>query len=286
MWRWGTAGTLAAMTIANAVMILTLLNFLGGRASGGGFGIPLRTQLRVVEAARSEGAPILVLSPGDNPASDEWAAIFHVLLRRTPHRLVDGRRAVIFPVAPTNLLVTPGVEEALGVYERSGALEPLREIADRLGRERFRLARLHGEPALGLCSVQGPRKLANGIEFIGYASSGRAAPQQEIEWRLAWRVREMPADCAPRYHFYNHLLDSKGRRWAQADGVAINTRDWLAGDVVVQLFRLKVAANAEPGPYWVRAGMYTFPELRNQLVLDAEPGSPSDGVMLGPLTDG
>ena len=58
--------------------------------------------------------------------------------------------------------------------------------------------------------------------------------------------------------------------------------DWTPGDVVVQMFRIEIANRADPAPYWMHVGMYTYPALTVELVLDADGRPPMQAVVLGP----
>jgi len=51
----------------------------------------------------------------------------------------------------------------------------------------------------------------------------------------------------------------------------------------LQAFELSIPADAGPAPFAVRVGMYTYPGLQAQLVLDAAGQPADDAVLLGPL---
>ena len=281
--RWGaTAGTLV-IAVAQTSVALALLSFLGTRATPGGFGVPLGAQLQALRAARREDLPVVVASPGDNPQTSDWAAVFAVLLRRHPHRLVDGTYAACFPGSPSILLMTPGSDVAMRVYALSGVLGSVKEIPARSGEEPFRVARLEGEPSFALTPAQEPRVLSNGVEVLGYRWDGRLAPGETIEWWLAWRVAKPPPAPFTEYHVFNHLEDLSGKRWAQVDGPTTWVRDWAPGDVVVEVFRLEMPKEANPGPYHMRVGMYSYPGLQGQPVVDGAGNPVSDAVILEPL---
>lgn len=283
--RWGAVvGTLGIVT-AQAGIMLALLNFLAAHTTPGGFGIPLKFQLQAAERARALGTPVVVVSPGDDPSTREWPAVFDVLLSGTSHRFVDGAHAAIFTGTPATLLIAPGAGPAVEVYSLAGILDPAGEIPARPGDEPFRVARLKGGPPFDLSPATEPRTLSNGVGVTGYRLNGDIEPGQPLEWWIAWRVVKPPPDPAADYHIFNHLVDAGGERWTQADGPTVPAKDWVVGDFVVQVFRLEVPPEAGLGPFWMRVGMYTYPALENQLVVD-EAGSPiSDAVTLGPLAE-
>ena len=68
-----------------------------------GFGTPVGRQMQAVSQARQRmdetGAEeILFVSDGDDPASEEAPAVFSVLLRELPHRLINGQTAAVLPM--------------------------------------------------------------------------------------------------------------------------------------------------------------------------------------------
>lgn len=119
--------------------------------------------------------------------------------------------------------------------------------------------------------------------MVGYATDGVAKHGQAFTWWLIWRVHQLPPDRGERYHIFNHLIDGQGVRCAQADGPTYSTDDWLTGDVAIQAFQLEGPVEAGRGPFWMRVGMGTYPEIENQAVLDAAGHAVSDAVILGPL---
>jgi len=245
--------------------------------------MPLGQQARAVREARALSREVITLVPGDNATSDEWAAVLAVQLRGTPHRLVDGRHAALLPVRDTALIVAPGAEMGLSTYTLLGAVEDLREIPGRAGEAPLLVARLRAGMDLGLEPVPAPSVLANGVELLGYRVEGNPSPGETFTWRVAWRVSAPWYSASRTYHIYNHLLAADGTRVAQADSGTLPTSAWQVGDVVMQAFALAVPASAGPGPYAVRVGMYTFPELENQPLLDAAGAPAGDGVTFGPL---
>jgi len=281
--RWGALGGAIAIAVAQVGVVLALLDFIATRPTPDAFGTPLKFQLQAAEQARALGAPVVVVSPGDDPNVDEWPAVFDVLLRDVPHRFVDGTHAALFPGAPAALLITPGADAAAQVYAQAGVLGPADDLPARPGDAPFRVARLGGGPGLALSPVAEPRTLANGVELVGYRFSGGIGPGQSLEWWIAWRVLWPPSDPATDYHIFNHLVDASGVRWSQKDAGTVPAKDWAAGDLVVQVLRLEVEPGAGPGPFWMRVGMYTYPGLQNQPVLDVAGNPAGEAVMLGPL---
>lgn len=283
-WRRHVAGALViAIGLAQVVTTVSILRFVGGRATPGGFGVPLQSQSRAARRSIAAGPPVIVLSDGDDPRLSTWAAVFGVHLRRVPHRIVDGRRLVLFPGRDTTVLVTPGAEAALQAYSDSGLLDHAEVILNRNGEEPFRVLRLRAGRMPRLQQLAKPRRLANGAEIVGYRVEGAIKPGHAFDWWIAWRVWHAPPSPHGRYHIFNHVVDAEGARLTQADGPTMSTRDWSVGDLILQRFRMGLPADARDGPVWIRVGMYTYPQLQNQAVLDADGQPASEFVTLGPL---
>jgi 4-amino-4-deoxy-L-arabinose transferase-like glycosyltransferase len=281
--RLGAAIPTLAAAGAQAAMVVELFAFLGSRATPDGFGTPLGVQLRAVRAAREAELPVVVVGPGDDPQTSDWPAVFSVLLRRTRHRLVDGTYVACFPGSPSTLLIVPGADAAMRVYRAAGVLAGAQELPSRVGEAPFRVVRAEGLPDLGLSRRPTAALLANGVEVLGCRWDGNLAPGETVTWWLAWRVANPPPVPLTEYHVFNHLEDSAGKRWAQVDGPTVRVCDWAVGDTNVELFRLELPGDAPPAPYRMRVGMYTYPALQRQPVVDGAGQPVSDAVTLDPL---
>jgi hypothetical protein len=233
---------------------------------------------------RSGAEEILFVSEGDNPAVHEAPAVFSVWLRGLPHRLVDGRHTAVAPARTAIVLIAPGDLPARGHYIRpAGDQLQIEEFALRPGEGAYLrrvLTRL--DNAIQPPRAAGAARLGNGVEIIGYGWQGQAAPGAVVQWELWWRPGG-PAPDAAEYHFFNHLVDASGDRWGQQDGASLPAGNWRANDRVVSFFSLPVVAEAPQGPFWVRTGMYRYPDLADVPLLD-EAGNPAgEWVTLGPL---
>lgn len=278
--RWAALGGAVAVGLGQALVFVALLGFLGMRATPGGFGVPLRVLLQVRERALALGPPVAVVGRGDDPQTGEWVAVFDVLLRDVPHRFVDGSHAALWPAAPATLILAPGAEAACAIYAEAGLFRPEQVVPGRLGEEGFRVLRWEGRHALTLSPIGGMRALENGAEWIGYRL--RASSKGTAEWEIAWRVWK-PPDPAARYHIFNHLEDAEGKVWVQADGATVPAQDWAVGDVVVQRFLLQVPPEAGDGPFSMRVGMYSYPDMGGVSVLDVAANPAGQSLSLGPL---
>ena len=98
----------------------------------------------------------------------------------------------------------------------------------------------------------------------------------EIEVTLLWRVLDPSSEVRQRdFTAFNHVVDANGERIAQVDGLALLSRDWWSGDVLVQRYKIAVP---KPGTYNWRVGLYSRVDGGRSLVATG-----GDSVELGPL---
>lgn len=118
------------------------------------------------------------------------------------------------------------------------------------------------------------------VELVGLRLSDRdATAGQTLEAGLAWRALTA---MDTSYRVFLHLLDGEGRLVAQDDGEPAAwsrpTTGWATGEVVVEMRQVTVPADAEPGSYTLRVGLYEEEGPRLQL-----PGG-DDGTVLATIT--
>ncbi|MGB9777686.1 MAG: hypothetical protein ACPLYD_14340, partial [Anaerolineae bacterium] len=269
--------------------------FMDRYPTTGGYGIPLKYPRQAALEARrmAEGAEIVVLSDGAEPAFEERPAVFDALLFRHPHRLVDGRMSLLVPDAPRAVYIVGPVspeEETLLLAE-----EQLRRIAgirmekatrmpDGWAYHLFLRERADREDVLvGLARFPDPPRFANGVVLLGHEMDQAVAPGDTLKVWLAWWVQADPPPGSD-YHFFVHLLDGEGHLCSQHDGVPFPTASWRAGDLVLSRFTLSIPPDLPPGSYALQSGLYTYPDIQGVPVVDGA-GNPVDGaVRLGTVT--
>ncbi len=280
-WRvawWG--GTLiTVIAVAQIYGYVSILHFVAGRNTPGGYGTPVGLTLRAVysaeQMARQLNGTILVMADGDNVEADEVASIWDVLADPAlAPRVVDRRQAAVYPALPAAIVHAPNK-----TVEERGTNWPLRP-----GEGEYDFSRWPGGDALatqGLMPV-GPDRWANGVRLLGAQPIGALSPGGTFRWQLTWRVSS-PASSGADYHWFNHLVNAEGKRVGQMDGVGFPARSWRAGDTVVTWFDVPIAPDAAPGGYKMRVGMYTFPDIKGVPVVDASGKPVADFVQVGPV---
>jgi 4-amino-4-deoxy-L-arabinose transferase-like glycosyltransferase len=271
-------------------LTLAWYRFVDSHSTSGGHGAPVKyavhTAATIHRLADETGNPqVILLTRGDDPAYASAPAIFQFMLgSELSPRFVDARQAMIFPNSELDTVycLTPDVDDtpAAEWLERFAVALPAEEVLVRGGPQTYRFYRLPaGAPqriASRIASDSEPTVFANGVTLLGHQALGEASPGHTIRLILWWLSPQAPDDAD--YHFFNHLLDEEGHRWGQRDGPGYPTRAWRTGDLIVSWFDVEIAADAPPGPFWVRTGMYTYPDVMGVPVVDAQGQPVSDAV--------
>lgn len=312
--RWevrGLSGILVLFLIAlggwQVYLGQSFLTFAAQHDTVGGYGPTLGPSRRAASAAidgASEGAEILIVAQGDKPAWDNMPAVFEALLpRHLPHRFVDGQKALVFPLRPTVYVLAPGVDEAWATLAHQTGTQQVLQI-DAPGEKLFFVFRRSNESRddvlAGMTSLDPPRRLANGVELLAYQigspehstglapkaladTVGEYRPGETIHLSLAWWL-DGPPPVGIDYHAFAHLVDADGGRWGQHDLSGFPSASWQTGDLVLTRFQIATDAKTPPGEYWIRLGMYSYPDVVNVPILDAA-GNPASGfTVAGPVS--
>jgi len=265
----------------------SLLTFVDAHDTPGGYGAPIKYTLAAARRAEelqaeAEGAELITLLPGADSRYDGQAAVFDVLLGPGP-RPVDGRRTLVFPARPTVYLADPGAEPALATLAEMGA-----EVGPALPLRGGSSAAYHffrWEP--DVLDVPhpwegDPVRWASGVTLLGYDWSGDPRPGGTLRWTLYWRIEGIPP-VEGDLHWFNHLVDGEGARWGQMDGVGLPVSEWRVGDTVLTWFDIPIAADAPAPPYFIRSGMYTYPDIVSISLLDVAGNPAGEFIELGPI---
>lgn len=264
--------------------------FMDRYPTTGGYGIPLKYPRQAALEARriAEGAEVIALTDGAEPAFEERPAVFDALLFRDPHRLVDGRMSLLVPDAPRAVYivgpVSPEGDTFQAVENRLRGMAGVRaagviSMPDGWEYHLYLRERNDREDVLeGLLRPSEPPRFANGVVLLGHHLPQAAAPGDTLEVWLAWWVQAGPPP-GNDYHFFVHLLDGEGHLRSQHDGVPLPTPSWRAGDLVLSRFTVPIPQDLPAGTYEIRAGLYTYPDIQGIPIVDAL-GNPVEGSAL------
>jgi len=264
-----------------------LLRAVDAGAGARAFGVPLARWQQVLTATRELATElgtqeVRVAVDGVDPGYDSEPAAVAMLIGSPPWA------RFVAPQEPAALLLSldrpslymwaikdPGTEALLG---QVGELIWQKPLGD--GHAAASLYRLPPAEAadLGIPLVKlSPEPVFDaGMALTGYAFPESARAGDEIEVTLLWRVLDPPSEVRQRdFTAFNHVVDASGDRVAQVDGLALLSRDWWPGDVLVQRYKVTVP---KPGTYNWRVGLYSRSDgERSQVSLGG------DSVDLGPL---
>lgn len=295
--RWGERrflylrrGVLVLVTLLvswHVYLLESLLTFAATTDTVGGYGAPVKYTLAAVErvqelAGDGSDTQVVAVLPGADPQYDSSAAVFDVLLE-PGQRLVDGCSALVLPDQPTAYVIAPGT--MLGEEVLSGLASEVDPPMHLRGGSELSYRFYWWQPSTVIPRTvwQGaPVVWASGVELIGYDWTGDLQPGGELHWMLYWRVARS-AQVGQDYHWFNHLLDSDGNRWGQADGAGFPAADWRAGDTVLTWFDVAISPDAPPPPYSVRVGMYTYPNAASVQLIDVASSPAGEFIVIGPI---
>ena len=103
-----------------------------------------------------------------------------------------------------------------------------------------------------------------------------------MDVRLLWLARQPMEES---YKVFIHVMDDQGKLLAQTDSrpqrYAGNTNRWIPGQVTYDRFEVPLPADAPPGRYQVRVGLYNEVDGQRLPVLDATGKAIDDQVLLG-----
>lgn len=290
-------------------LLLTLVFVIGGwqaqnwrqtlaqvAAGVEGYGTPLHYWWRAAEEARNfarehQAAEVLLVMPGDQ-TWDEKAHVLDALLSDTPHRVINGYSTLLYPPHTTLFLVASEVEQALTLLTPCSQQvgQPL-EASPFGGSYHYRFWEgdtllTDDQPsasACGLMTQPAGTRWASGSTLIGYSLTGDPQPGGTLHIVLHWSAPQ--ASLGQEVHWFNHLLNQEEQTQAQFDTLAWPGGRWQSDEFIhaMTYFDLTLAPEASPGPYTLRVGQYTYPDMQNIPVLD-QAGNPAAYAAEFPIT--
>lgn len=289
-WRRAKAALVGAALIVAVVWAGSYVATMRALAAGAGataFGVPLSRWQETLATTRAWAAQlgvqeVRVAVDGVDPGYDSEPAVVAMLLGSPPWaRFVSPQRPAALLLAhdrPSLYLWAIRDAGTEVLLDRVGELVWERPLGD--GHAEARLYRLPpAESAdLGLPLVRlAPEPVFDaGLALVGYAFPETVKAEEAAEVTLVWRVLDPSPEVRQRdFTAFNHVITDADERVAQADGLALLSRDWWPGDVLVQRYEMTVP---EPGVYRWRVGLYSRADGGRSPV-----STGGDYVDLGPL---
>jgi len=116
------------------------------------------------------------------------------------------------------------------------------------------------ERRMALPTIENPMQvnLGNQVTFLGYdLETTVVKPGDTLHLTLYWQAS---TEVAEWYKVFTHLLDGRGRIWAQRDSVPVGgtrpTTGWVKGEIIVDEYELVIDPDAPDGDYILEVGMY------------------------------
>ncbi|MFN2124144.1 MAG: glycosyltransferase family 39 protein [Candidatus Promineifilaceae bacterium] len=271
--------------VAQVGALISLQNFVSGRATPGGYGVPLEMKIAAVEQIQdllleSGAEEVLIAGGGEAPLFDEFPAEWDVLLRDVPHRFVNVTHSALFPNEGAVVLLDGRLEPPLStgdLYLEAAA--ETHEIPLRSDEGSYFVLSLppQARPAADV-ALEPPILLANWVNLLGYDWPQPTGEDWAV-WQVHWRSGDNPDPSD--YQFFNHLINDQGQRISQVDAAAFDPSQWRAGDEVIGRFIMPWPVDGSE-QLTMRVGMYRYPSLENVPLLD-EAGNPYSDAADFPL---
>lgn len=296
--RWAVLGVGGMLAIGCGWQVLVTARLratMVEHPSTGGYGIPLRYTRQAAQAARRNvgQGEVIVLGETTHPFVTETPTVFDALLFGVPHRFADLCAAVPFPQREQVIYLSGpldgggegGLQACVARLEamESVTAETTVRLADGVS---YRTSRWDGtkrsDVIAGLTPLGPGVPFANAVVFAAYSAGTSAKAGESYGVTLAWWVRE-GALVEDDFHFTVQVLSAEGGLIAQDDHAGFPSSSWKAGDLVLASFDIPLNSGMEPGVYRVRAGMYTYPDVKAVAVVDVEGQAVDDGVVLTQL---
>ena len=184
------------------------------------------------------GLPVYGLNEGGAPLGEDVESLLENLARRF-------RRVWLVPDS------LPPAESSLDRWLIAGAFPTAEGY---FGEVRLALYSFAGE---GRIERQDEELFEGGIALVGYAVEEGATSGDVLHLSLFWEARE---DLDSDVQVFAHLVDGRGRLWAQSDGKPAKglfpTSGWTQGFRVEDRRGLLVPPAAPPGSYELVVGLY------------------------------
>ena len=250
--------------------IIALLQYVSLHNTPGGFGTPLSMTMNAVNKAQhlysnTDASEVLILGIGNDPAVDDYPAIYDALLSHVPHRFVDKRYSNVLPKLPAIILQHQPVKQQTIHNYYDQLLAAKSYVRLRPGEGTITVSQLlpFAPKPTAYHQFMYPGTLANGVSILGYSTH---STDNNLQWEIHWTTGER---TDVNYHFFNHLYNATGEKIGQSDRPSFPAHQWKDGDRVISFF----ADNFNNQVKQLKVGMYTYPDLENIFFVD-DSGTP------------
>ena len=273
-WHWAIVIDAAIVLGWQVGIAQHFLDFVGVEATTPcGYAEPIRAGLLAVAPARQAaetGDPtdIILVSPDTDPSIASTAGQLRALTLGLPQRFVNPSQSMILRGAPSQYLLAPGLEDALRwlrPYVPKGFLS--QATALRNGVDHYTYVRIPGAFVTATLPETEWALWESGARLIGLQVAREGAALSVVTF---WSITAVPAYGV---HWFHHVY-AGDQKIAQTDIGSVDVNSWRVGDVLLNHVTIEIPTDAPPGPYELRLGSYTYPELRRLSILDAN-GLPS-----------
>ncbi|OGO05161.1 MAG: hypothetical protein A2Y73_04520 [Chloroflexi bacterium RBG_13_56_8] len=277
-WEPTIVAVALLVAIAQGIAMGQGLTVVAQRLTPGGIGTPLMWPSAAARALR-DGNPIVVHAYGDESEFYGDVAGFHVLFWDYPHRVVNGRSALLIPRREdpqytVHLMATFPDLPAWIEAEECGLRGEVQLFPRREGEPPYVSLTITETTLSGFQSLP-TVDLSNGARLRGWKV-------RQIEDRLritTWWEIVGPLQ-AGQYHQFNHLRAEGSIDSLAIHDVPLSSQAWQMGDTLVSWVDFECPAS--PGPFWIEVGMYTWPEVERVPVINRA-GDPLAPIRLGPF---
>ncbi len=216
--------------------------------------------------ARADYTLMLILDEAETQASITFAHTLSAAFGTAQWQAGDVLADQLFNRLPASL---PAGQYTLRLWVQKSDGEPLGEFALP---QTITVAAIERTFSLPAITEQLAVPLDDGIVLAGYhLESSELALGDTIELELVWQTQ---GEIDTPYRVFVHLIDSSGQIISQSDVEPVNwtrpTTGWLSEEYIQDRHSLSIPAEAIPGRYSIRAGMYA-PHSGQRLLSTAYP---------------
>ena len=253
---------------AQILAILILYQFISTNYTNGGYGTPLSLHLNPSEKLRQMYKhktikEVIIADTGDNPYTNEFAAIYQSLIHDIPHRFIDIRHNVLLPNHAIAVIYSSNnISTQSNIYTKHASMQHTYKLRPKENTIIITTLNNSTKIPIEYISFPGPNQLVNGATILGYSIIEKTS--QPITWSVIWKPGLPDTQT---YHMFTHLLDDKQNKIGQSDKPLIDAKQWDPNDTIITFFDEQLPFSK---PYTIMVGMYTYPSIKNITLLNKQ----------------